>query len=155
MKETPSNAKGGFTRKIRSIVVKYALNRLAHDLCLGVSTSKEAGDEILYGLPGIFTMEISAADESVRIIKEANTLRTMKTSEASDVLLRIKLEDIALLGDIVGRECTLQKAFAEGRMTFIGETKHLATILRAGAAGDKAILPNEEYFELYGKKKED
>ena len=155
MNQTSSDTKSGFTAKIRAVVVTYALKRLANDLCLGVTASPEAGEEILYRLPGVFAMEISAAGESVRLIKEANTLRTMKKSETSDILLHIRLEDIAVLGDIVSRECTLQKAFAEGRLTFTGETKHFATVLRAGAAGDKAILPNEEYFELYGKKKED
>jgi len=155
MKNNDSKTQNGISRKLRDAIAAFSLKRLARALCLGTVASEEASDEILYGLPGIFSMEISAAGARVRLIKEANTLRIMRSSEKSEPLLRLHLEDLAVLGDIVGRECTLQKALAEGRMTFAGKTTHLATIMRASAAGDKTVLPNEEYCELYGKKKED
>jgi len=155
MSKANPKTKRSIPRKITDALAAFSLKRLARAFCVATAASQEAGDEILYGLPGVFSMEIRAAGASVRLIKEASRLRIMKKSEKSETLLRIQLEDLAVLGDIIGRECTLQKALAEGRMTFTGKTNHLAALLRAGAEGDKAVLPNEEYYELYGKKKED
>ena len=155
MKEAKQNANGGFSRKINKAVATLALRRLAGALCNSTIASDEAGDEILYGLPGVFSMELIASDARVRLIKEARALRVMKKAEKSAVLLRIKLEDLAVVSDITARECTLQKAFSEGRLTFSGKTKYLATVMRASAAGDKLLLTSDEYYELYGKKKED
>ena len=155
MMKTKTNANGGLARKIRDTIAAIILRRIAGALCRATLASDAAGDEILYGLPGVFSMEIRAERSSIRLIKEARSLRVMKKSEKSDILLTIKLEDLAVAGDITGRECSMQKALAEGRLTFAGKTKHFAAIIRASAAGDKTILPNEEYYELYGKNKED
>lgn len=155
MKDTSRKTKSGHPRRIKRLFAAIGLRRLAGTLCLATTSSEEAGDEVLYHLPGIFTLEIEAPEANVRLIKEAHTLRILKKSEKSVTTLRIRLEDLAILGDIVAKECTLQKALAEGRMTFSGKTKYLAALLRAGAAGDKRNLTSGEYAELYGKRKED
>ena len=150
-----TNSDSVISRKIQRALAGFSLNRLAKALCLCTEACDEAGDAILYGLPGVFSMELQSPDASARLIKEARALRQMKNSEKSDILLTIRFEDLAVVGDINARECTIQKALSEGRATFAGKTKHLAAVLRAGAAGDKERLPSEEYFELYGKKKEE
>lgn len=155
MKEKQPKTNGGLSRKITALFAGIALRRLVGALCRAGEASERAGDEILYGLPGVFTVEFEAPNAKVRLIKEGNLLRTMKKTERSDVSLRIRLEDLAVLGDIVSEECTLQRALAEGRMTYAGKTAHLAALIRAGAEGDRVILPKEEYEELYGKKRED
>ena len=155
MKEKQPKANGGLSRKISALFAGIALRRLVGALCRAGEASERAGDEILYGLPGIFTVEFEAPNAKVRLIKEGNLLRTMKRTEISDVTIKIRLEDLAVLGDIVARECTMQRALAEGRLTYAGKTAHLAALIRAGAEGDRALLPNEEYRELYGKNRED
>ncbi|MBP5610573.1 MAG: hypothetical protein J6X72_04465 [Clostridia bacterium] len=155
MKEKQPKVNGGLSRKISALFAGIALRRLAGALCHAGEASQRAGDEILYGLPGVFTVELEAPNAKVRLIKEANVFRVLKKAETSDVSLRIRLEDLAVLGDIVAGECTLQRALAEGRLTYAGKTAHLAALIRAGAEGDRALLPNEEYRELYGKKRED
>jgi len=155
MKEKQPKANGGLSRRITALFAGIALRRLVGALCRAGEASERAGDEILYGLPGIFTIEFEAPNAKIRLIKEANVFRVLKKAEKSDVSLRIRLEDLAVLGDIVARECTLQRALAEGRLTYAGKTKHLAAVIRASAEGDRQLLPKEEYNELYGKEREE
>lgn len=155
MKKQPSDNKGGLARKATAFLAAFSLRRLAGALCRAGGSAEAAADEILYGLPGVFAMSIEAPGAVLRLIKEAGTFRIMKKAEKSELLLRIRFEDLSVLGDVVGRECTMQRALSEGRLTFAGKTKYLAAVMRASAAGDKALLPNEDYYQLYGKKREE
>ena len=149
-----SNGNNVISCKLRELLSRFALKRLAKSLCRATEASDEAGDEILYGLPGVFTVELQAPGARVRLIKEARTLRIMDHSEKSSITMTIRFEDNAVVDDVDARECTMQKALAEGRMTFAGKTSYLAALLRANAAGDKFMLPNDEYRELYGNNEE-
>ena len=155
MEKNNSNANGGIGRKIRNLFASLLLRRLAGALCQATQRSERASDEILYALPGVFSMEITAPCARITLIKEAGRLRIQDRSEKSDVLLTLCFHDLASVGDVVGRECTFQKALAEGRMSFCGKTKHLNAIMRASAFGDGEILSAEEYRYLYGKDREE
>ena len=144
----------GFKAKIVKCIARHALKRLVSHYLRGVQMSREAAQELLHGLPGVFSMTLSAGEASLRLIKEADTFRIMENAERCENLLTINFEDLTVLGEIVSRECTMQKALSERRLTFTGKTHYLTVFLRAGAAGDKAALPNEEYVELYGNKTE-
>ena len=113
--------------------------------------STAAGDDLLYGLPGVFVMRISYRDSYVRLIKEANALRIMKDSEKSDVLLSAEILDEAALGDLSFHTVTWQKAYAEGRVRFAGKAKYAAVIVRVAKAGDQAELSQKKYQNLYGE----
>ena len=155
MKKKCPNANGGIGRKIRNLFASLLLRRLAGALCQATQRSEKASDEILYALPGVFSMEITAPGARIILIKEAGRLRILDRSEKSEVLLTLCIHDLASVGDVVGRECTLQKALAEGRMSFGGKTGHLNAIMRASAFGDGEILSAEEYRYLYGKDREE
>jgi len=141
-------------KSAKSLLTRFALFRLASALCHGTVVDKEAGREVLYGLPGVFSMTITAGGQKVRLLKEADTFRRMKSSEISDNLLTICFNDVTALGDVVSHECTMHKALAEGRLSFTGKTSYLAVLLRASAAGDKTLLTPEEYEELYREGEE-
>lgn len=140
--------------KIVKFIARHALKRLVSHYLRGVQMSREAALELLHGLPGVFSMTLSAGDSSLRLIKEADTFRIMENAERCENLLTINFEDLTVLGEIVSRESTMQKAFSERRLTFTGKTRYFTVFMRAGAAGDKATLPKEEYVELYGNETE-
>ena len=110
-----------------------------------------AGDEILYGLPGVFSMQLVYQDQSVRLIKEANALRVMEKSEKSDVLLCVRVTDKAALADLYFHNATWQKVYAEGRLVFAGKVKYASLLMRIIAACEKDCLPPQKIHELYGE----
>ena len=136
---------------IKKFFVRHALKKRAKFLVRATERSEVAAKEVLYSLPGVFSMKLVAGGAEVRLIKEADQLRLMNSSEKSDVLLIIGFEDLAILGDLAAGDVTLQKAFAEGRATFSGKTKYFASVMRVNAEGDKALLGAGAYAELYGK----
>ena len=139
------------TRLFTKIFARHALRRCACFLVRATERCEAAAKEVLYDLPGVFAMSLVAAGEEVRLIKEADCFRIMKKAERSDVLLSIRFEDLAILGDLTARECTMQKALAERRLTCFGKIGYLATVMRVSAEGDKALLGEGAYEELYGK----
>ena len=142
-------------QRIATILSRQALKRLTKRYCFAVSLSRDASQEILRGLPGVFSMTLQTKDAKLRLIKEADTFRIMKASERSDNLLTIQFEDATILGEIISGECTMQKALSERRMTFAGKTKYLAVFLRAGAQGDKEAISSEDYPDLYEPARKD
>ena len=128
-----------------------ALRKLAKALVRASEKSECAGDEILYGLPGVFSMDLTYQDQSVRLIKEANAFRIMKPSEKSEVSLSAIVTDEAALADLKFKRATWQKVYSEGRVVFAGKIKYAALFMRVMAEGDKASLPAKKYQELYGE----
>ena len=140
--------KRGFLKRMLS---HKALRRLAKALVRASEKSVGAGDEILYGLPGVFSMQLVYQDQSVRLIKEANALRVMEKSEKSDVLLCVRVTDKAALADLYFHNATWQKVYAEGRLVFAGKVKYASLLMRIIAACEKDCLPPQKIHELYGE----
>lgn len=138
----------------RALFIKKGLKDRALFFVRAGKKSKIAAKEILYGLPGVFAMSLSAEGKEIRLIKEADEFRIMENSESSDILLKIRFHDLTVLRDIASQETTLQKAFAERRISFSGQTKYFTAIARVSAEGDKYDCSETEYFDLYGKGKE-
>ena len=136
---------------LRKLFRQVALKRVAKALVVASESSVAAGDDILYRLPGVFSLMISYEGSSVRLIKEANAFRIMGPSEKSEVLLAVTIADSAALGDLMFRSATWQKVYAEGRATFAGKVKYATLLLRVAAEGDKATLSPEKYQALYGE----
>ena len=136
---------------IKRLFRKIALNKIAKSLVRTTQASRTAGDEVLYRLPGVFSMRIEYKDSFVRLIKEANELRIMENSEKSEVLLSVTIADKAALGDLAFRSATWQKVYAEGRLTFGGKEKYASLLIRIAAEGDKLALDPGEYQNLYGE----
>jgi len=139
---------------IKRLIARGALSRRANFLVQASKHSAGAAKEILYGLPGVFAMSLVSEGKEVRLIKEADQLRLMKSSEKSAILLTIYFDDITALCELATGDVTMQKAFAEGRIRFSGSMKYFAAITRAASEGDKALFGEEKYAELYGKGKE-
>ena len=136
---------------LKRMLAAHALGKYAKELVKASERSETAGDEILFHLPGVFCFSLCYRGESVRLIKEANAFRVMKKSEKSEPLLCVKIEDAAVLCDIYSHRATLQKASAEGRVTFGGKIKYATLVMRVSAEGDKATLNKKQYQELYGE----
>ena len=136
---------------LKRMLSRRALSRLAKALVCASKGSVAAGDGILYGLPGVFSLRLDYRGEHVRLIKEANEFRMMEKSEKSEVLLSIEVMDAAALADLYFHNATWQKVYAEGRMTFAGKTKYATLVMRIMAEGDKACLAPKKIRELYGE----
>lgn len=133
--------------------VKFGLLLVAKHLVRATKESAETQREILYDLPGVFSMSLSVGNTAVRLIKEADELRIMKRSERSATLLEMVFTDYAALGDLVTREVTLSKLLSENRLRYAGAPKHFGVIARAIREGDKLALSDEKFAENYGKNK--
>ena len=133
------------------IYIRRALNSIAKDVVNASERGVGAGDDVLYRLPGVFSMSIHYHDRSVRLIKEANVLRIMEKFEKSEELLLVSVLDLAALTDLKEHKATWQKLYAEGRLVFAGKVEYAAAIIRVVAAGDKACLPRKKYRNLYGE----
>jgi len=133
--------------------VRVGLLMRAKHLVQATKKSETAKKEILYRLPGVFSMRLRAGKEEVRLIKEADELRIMKKTEKSVILLSINFEDNAELGDVMFHETTMPRALSEGRVHFDGAPKYMGVILRVDHEGDKCVLSNDKYAELYGESK--
>ena len=136
---------------LRALLRRLALKRIAKALVLASEKSAVVGDDILYRLPGVFALSVTYQETSVRLIKEANAFRIMKDAEKSVILLSVTITDQAALEELSEKRATWQKVYAEGRITFAGKEKYAALFLRAAAEGDKAILSEKQYRELYGE----
>ena len=95
---------------IVKILAKQALKRFVKRYCIGLKLSRDAAQEILHGLPGVFSMTLQAGNASLRLIKEADTFRIMRKPEKSANLLTLQFEDLVVLDEIVSAKCTIQKA---------------------------------------------
>ena len=135
----------------RKLFRRIALKKVAKALVFASESSVAAGDDILYRLPGVFSLMISYEDSFVRLIKEGNAFRIMKLSEKSEVLLSVTIADAAALCDLAFRSATWQKVYAEGRATFAGKMSYATLLIRVAAEGDKAALSPEKYEALYGE----
>ena len=134
-------------------VVRLGLLLRAKHLVRASKESAEAKREILYDLPGVFSMILRAGRAEIRLIKEADELRIMNRSEKSNPRLIITFNDYAALGDLVGRETTLPKLLSEKRVTYLGAPKYCNVILRVDHEGDKLNLSDEKFAEFYGENK--
>ncbi len=130
---------------------RLALKRIAKALVLASEKSMVVGDDILYRLPGVFSLSINYQGASVRLIKEGNAFRIMENAENSVILLSVTITDTAALNDLSHKKATWQKLYAEGRIAFAGKEKFASLFLRAAAEGDKATLGERQYRELYGE----
>jgi len=133
------------------IYIRRALKKIANELVNAAERGVGAGDEVLYRLPGVFSMSISYHDLGIRLIKEANAFRIMEKSEKSEESLSIKILDLAALTDLREHKATWQKLYAEGRLVFAGKVEYAAAIIRVIAAGDKVCLRGKKYRNLYGE----
>ena len=147
MKKINARKRGFFKRMLSHA----ALRKLAKALVRASEKSESAGDEILYGLPGVFSMDLAYQDQSVRLIKEANALRVMEKSEKSEVFLSVRVTDKAALSDLYFHNATWQKVYAEGRLIFAGKVKYASLLMRIIAACEKDCLPPQKIHELYGE----
>lgn len=136
---------GCFKRLIQSLAVK----KLAKNLVLATKKSTAAAKDVLYTLPGVFSMKIVYGDKEVRLIKEADELRIMESSEISDILLTIEPADAGILADLYTHQTTLQHALAENRVHLFGKTKYAATIVRVSAEADKLTCSKKTLQNLY------
>ena len=125
--------------------------KIAKTLARASENSENAGDDVLYRLPGVFSLSLVYRGEVVRLIKEANAFRIMKPSEKSEVSLSAIVTDEAALADLKFKRATWQKVYSEGRVVFAGKIKYAALFMRVMAEGDKASLPAKKYQELYGE----
>lgn len=130
---------------------RNALQKISKALVLASEQSSAVGDDILYGLPGVFSFCISYKGECVRLIKEANSFRIMKPSEKSEVLLSIEPLDDAALGDLCLGGATWHKLYAEGRVSFAGKIKYATVFMRVAAEGDRFRMSEKNYQDLYGE----
>lgn len=136
---------------LKRLFARSALMKIAKTLARASENSENAGDDVLYRLPGVFSLSLVYRDEVVRLIKEANAFRIMKPSEKSEVSLSAIVTDEAALADLKFKRATWQKLYAEGRVVFAGKIKYAALFMRVMAEGDKASLPAKKYQELYGE----
>ena len=143
-KSKPSFTKG--------IFVLYALKKLAKLFVRATKESKSAGTELLYKLPGVFSISIRYGDRKVRLIKEADEFRILGAKERARETLAMILTDPVILGELCAHEATWQKALAENRLVFKGKSAHLASIMRIAEESDKVACSQGEYESLYGKK---
>ena len=136
---------GAFKR----LMSKIALKKLATNLVLATQKSKEAGKDVLYSLPGVFSMKLVYGEYEVRLIKEADELRLMDSSEISDILLTIEPVDAGILADLYTHNTTLQHALAENRVRILGKSKYAATILRVSTQADALVCSKKTLQKLY------
>ena len=136
---------------LKRLFRRVALSRIAKALVRASKESTAAGDDILYRLPGVFSLRIAYKDAFVRLIKEGNEFRLMETSEKSEELLSVTLTDAAALADVAFHAATWQKIYAEGRMTFAGKIKYASLLMRIAALGYKACLSAKKNQDLYGE----
>lgn len=136
---------------LKRLFVKSALGKIAKELARASEKIENAGDDVLYRLPGVFSMSLVCGGQVVRLIKEANAFRVMKSSEKSEVSLSAKVTDEAALADLCSKKATWQKVYSEGRIVFAGKMKYATLFMRVMAEGDKAFLSAKKYLELYGE----
>ncbi len=136
---------------LKRLFARSALMKIAKTLARASENSENAGDDVLYRLPGVFSLSLVYRGEVVRLIKEANAFRIMKPSEKSEVSLSAIVTDEAALADLKFKRATWQKVYSEGRVVFAGKIKYAALFMRVMAEGDKASLPAKKYQELYGE----
>lgn len=139
------------TNPLKRLLRRIALSRLAKALVRASKESKGAGDDILYRLPGVFSMRIAYKDVFVRLIKEGNEFRILGSSEKSEELLSVVLSDGVALAELTFHASTWQKIYAEGRVAFAGKVKFAAVFVRIAAHRDKDCLSSESYRDLYGE----
>ena len=140
---------------IKSILLHFRLKKVAKALVRGASKSKAASAEILYSLPGVFSMSIVYGLQKVRLIKEADELRIMDTSEKAKNLLTLELRDERILSELSSHEVTWQKAISEHRISFVGKTRFLTCLMRVAAEADRVVCSESKYDALYGKKEKE
>ena len=136
---------------LKRLFARSALMKIAKTLARASENSENAGDDVLYRLPGVFSLSLVYRGEVVRLIKEANAFRIMKPSEKSEVSLSAIVTDEAALADLKFKRATWQKVYSEGRVVFAGKIKYAALFMRVMAEGDKASLPAKKCQELYGE----
>ena len=134
MKKTTKTNKKPF---FKSALTALVLGRIANALVVATKKSQSAGDELLYRLPGVFSMTISYGGRRVRLIKEANTFRIMEKSEKSDILLAVEFADGAALCDVFQAKATWAKILSEGRLRLSGNVNYAAVFLRVAAESDR------------------
>ncbi|MBP5405347.1 MAG: hypothetical protein J6Y74_05340 [Clostridia bacterium] len=126
------------------------LRKWAEALVFATQHSDAAKAEVLYGLPGVFSMSLQAGGKSLRLIKEGDSFRILKSSEISDVLLSIRLEDRGAEEDIIEGRASLAKLFSEGRVTYRGSGKSFNCVMRIDCVSDKLRLSERKRKDLYG-----
>ena len=126
------------------------LLRKAKAIVKATARSAEAKSEVLYSLPGIFAMELREGRNAVRLIKEGDALRIMKSSEKSDVLLVVEFSDIdAERGSMLGKVPTA-RLLAEGRIVYRGRGKYFNCFQRIAYIADKMLLSDSKFQAIYG-----
>ena len=126
------------------------LKKKAEALVFATQHSDAAKAEVLYGLPGVFSMSLHAGEKSLRLIKEGECFRILKSSEISDVLLSIRLEDRGAEEDITAGKASLARLFSEGRVTYRGSGKSFNCIMRIDCISDELRLSERKRKDLYG-----
>jgi len=114
-----------------------ALRRVAKNLVRTTRTCTAAAKEVLYGLPGIFCMALCVRNHTVRLIKEADLFRIADEEEKATPLLTITFKDVAILKAVADRRTPISASVAEGRVSFRGQTRFFATLMRVSGEGDK------------------
>lgn len=132
----------------KRLLSKIALKKLASNLVLASQKSKEAAKDVLYTLPGVFSMTLVYGTYQIRLIKEADEFRIMDSSEVSENLLTLEPIDAGILADLYTHRTTLQHALAENRVRLVGKTKYAATIVRVSAQADKLVCSKKQLQKL-------
>ncbi|GEM_PF-3178752 len=126
------------------------LRKKAEALVFATQRNDAAKAEVLYGLPGVFSMVLQAGGKSLRLIKEGESFRILKSSEISDILLSIKLEDRGAEEDLLKGDASFAKLFSEGRVTYRGSSKMFNCIMRIDCISDELRLSGRKRRDLYG-----
>ena len=130
------------TKRIRkgwSAYFHHKLKKWANKIVDKTLKEPAAREEVMYSLSGVFAFSVKYRDVSVRLIKEGDVFRLMKNTEKSDILLTISLEDSATLKDVADGELNELRAFADGRLSYRGQSKAFNAIMRVVRAGEPQI----------------
>lgn len=119
--------------RLTDLLVFYWIRTRARAFVRATKKSKKAAKDLLYGVPGVFSLRLAAGRQSVRLIKEADEFRIMKKSEKCAKMLTISFADRAVLGEISSGEISLHRAFAEQRISVSGLTAEFAVMARIHA----------------------
>jgi len=121
--------------RIKSAWGAYVLYRLrgwAKKLILATRRNEEMRAEVMHSLPGIFALELAFGKYTVRMMKEGDSFRILKTSEKSDDIVCLTAEDLPTLKALaVGSETELA-ALAQGRLSYAGLNRYVNVIMRLG-----------------------
>lgn len=144
------NYREGFFSRL---VKKAELILFAKRVVRATEKCEKAKLDLLYSLPGVFSLELACGGASIRLIKEADTFRIMEKSERSVILLRVIFSDRGSERALLYKKASLCRLLAEGRILYFGKSKYMSVLTRVSEEGDRAFLSENKRNELYPLEK--